>query len=251
MKLFLAFSALVAASCLGSPARASDFLGPDFDWSGAYFGVNAGFASNASSVDNSVRFEGERYKELAGQIEGDQASLMGGGLLGYNVEMNHIVFGAEADVNYIGFNDARSEARDVDIYSVTKETSFNANWLGTLRGRLGYTSGGLLIYGTAGLAGGDMQASASVKATDIVSGEYVRWKGSTDAMNWGWAAGAGMEYGISNVSFGVEYLYVDLGAAEWDANPSGTIPDVVDHSNAHGSADYQFSLLRATAKLKL
>lgn len=251
MKFLLAFSTLLTTVCLGTNAQASNFLGPDFDWSGAYFGVNAGFAENSSSIDSAVRFEGDDYQDLANRINGDQSTLVGGGLLGYNVQIDSIVLGAEADVNYLGFSDARSQARDVDIYAVTKDTSFNASWLGTLRGRLGYTVGGLLAYGTAGLAGGDMEATASVNATDIATGEYVKWKGSTDSMNWGWAAGAGVEYGISNVSFGLEYLYVDLGAAEWDADPSGTIPDIVDNSNAHGSADYKFSIIRATAKLKL
>jgi hypothetical protein len=44
---------------------------------------------------------------------------------------------------------------------------------------------------------------------------------------------------------------VDLGSASWDANGSGTIPDLIDESNARGSVDYQFGMLRATAKLKL
>lgn len=251
MKFIVALPALLIAACLGSRAEASDFLGPDFDWSGAYFGINAGFASNQSSVDNAVRLDGERYDELADRIAGDQSTLMGGGLLGYNIQIDHIVFGAEADINYLGFSDARSEVQDLDVYSVTKKTSFDASWLGTLRGRLGYTSGGLLVYGTAGLAGGDMEAKASVDALDIATGESVKWKGSTSSMNWGWAAGAGLEYGISNVSFGLEYLYVDLGSAEWNADPNGTIPDIVDNSSAKGSADYQSSLFRATAKLKL
>ena len=47
--------------------------------------------------------------------------------------------------------------------------------------------------------------------------EEVQYTASTDANNWGWTVGAGMEYGIDNWSLGVEYLYVDLGSAEWDA----------------------------------
>jgi outer membrane immunogenic protein len=249
------FSSLCAASLsvalLGSAAQASELPGLGFDWSGAYFGVNAGFASNASTVGNAVAFEGQRYDDLASRIEDDQTSLMGGGLIGYNLQAGGFVFGAEADLNYLGFSEARSQLRETDTYDVVKGTSFNATWLGTLRGRLGYTLGGLLVYGTAGLAGGDMEAKASVKATDIANGEYAKWKGSTDSMNWGWAAGIGTEYGISNVSFGLEYLFVDLGSASWDANGSGTIPDLIDESNARGSVDYQFGMLRATAKLKL
>ena len=251
MKIPLALLALLSPACFVASAHASDFLGPDFDWSGAYFGVNAGFASNDSSVSNAVKQGGETYQDLTGRIEDSQSTLMGGGLVGYNIQIDHIVFGAEADINYLGFSEASSQARNLDAYDVTQKTSFDASWLGTLRGRLGYTVGGLLVYGTAGLAGGDMNATASVQAVDLETGETAKWKGSSSTTNWGWAAGAGVEYGISNVSFGLEYLYVDLGSAAWDADPTGTIPEIVDNSNAKGSVDYQFSLVRATAKLKL
>ena len=246
----LAALTLLGAVCIVSKAEASEAFGPGFDWTGAYFGFNAGFASNESSVDGAVNYAGEHYKDLASEIQGDESTLMGGGLLGYNYQTANIVFGAEADVNYLGFSDARSKAREVDIYDVTKNTTFDATWFGTLRGRLGYSLGGLLIYGTGGLAVGDMQATASVKAVDAINGEYVKWKGSTDSINWGWTGGLGAEYGISNVSFGLEYLYVDLGTAEWDGTANGLITDIVDNSKAKGSAEYQFSLIRATAKLQ-
>jgi opacity protein-like surface antigen len=69
-------------------------------------------------------------------------------------------------------------------------------------------------------------------------------------VNWGWTIGAGMEYGIENWSLGIEYLYVDLGDADWDG-------DLVEFANSNGelfdtkgSVDYQFSVFRATAKLR-
>lgn len=251
MKPFLPALALLAAYSLTTPAKAADSLGLGYDWAGAYFGINAGFASNGSTFDNSVYFDNNNYNDLVNRIEGDQATLMGGVLLGYNLQAGNVVFGAEADVNYLGFSDASSTAHDYDIYSATKKTSFDASWFGTLRGRLGYTIGGLLVYGTGGLATGDMEATASVKATDMINGEYAKWNGSASTMNWGWAAGAGIEYGISNVSFGLEYLYVDLGSADWNADPTGTLQDLAGNSNANGSVDYQFSVARATAKLKL
>ena len=44
------------------------------------------------------------------------------------------------------------------------------------------------------------------------------WNDSADDVNWGWTIGAGVEYGIDNWSLGLEYLYVDLGEADWDAD---------------------------------
>ena len=96
-----------------------------------------------------------------------------------------------------------------------------------------------------------MQASASVNATDIATGESVKWDGSSDSTNWGWVAGAGVEYGISNVSLGLEYLYVDLGSAEWNGDRNGPIADFARNSDADGAADFQFSVTRATLRLGL
>ena len=59
----------------------------------------------------------------------------------------------------------------------------------------------------------------------------------------GWTVGAGAEYGIDNWSIGLEYLYVDLGDAEWDGN-------VIDTAEFKGNADYAFSTVRASVKYR-
>ena len=246
----VAFITFIGTLALSSAAAMAGALGPAYEWSGAYFGITAGWATNDTTLDISVDDPGSSFNDAVDRIEGDQATLMGGAVAGYNFQYNSIVFGIEASLDYLGFSDTSSQVRSLDIYSAASDTTFNANWLGTFRGRAGYTIGGLLLYGTAGLAAGDMEASASVNAIDMLAGEQAKWKSSTDAMNWGWTAGLGLEYGISNVSFGVEYLYVDLGSVNWDADPTGTLSSALG-LQLDGSADYQFSLLRATAKFHL
>lgn len=240
----------VSVLALCTLAGAPHALAAGFDWSGAYFGINAGFANNNSEVGNTVTYDPRSLESFANAIEADQATLIGGALLGYNLQLDRIVLGAEADLNYLGFSDSRSKISDLDIYAATSKTTFDASWFGTLRGRLGCTLGGFLVYGTAGLASGDMQATASVRATDVLTGQYGKWHGSADTLDWGWTAGAGVEYGISNVSFGVEYLYVDLGSTDWKVTSDGTLKDVLDTAKASASADYSFSVARATAKLR-
>ena len=145
----------------------------------------------------------------------------------------------EADINYLGFGD--SNKNDVsEIFQADgaySRTSFEADWFGTIRARLGFAVDNVLIYGTGGAAYGHMEADGKLVVGDNV------WKGSTEATNWGWTVGAGAEYGIDNWSLGLEYLYVDLGDAEWDSN-------VIEDNKFKGSADYAFSTVRAAVKYR-
>lgn len=251
MKIVINRTVLFAGAALvfASQAQASELLASGYDWTGLYAGVNAGIFANSSSLNSSLRDIGDSGEAIKNTIEGDQSSLVGGVMLGYNMQVSRFVFGAEADLDYLGYSDTRKKLEDYGAYDATVKTTFDASWFGTLRGRAGLTAGGFLIYGTAGLAAGNMEATATLQAVDVATGETGKWKGSTNATNWGWTAGAGLEYGISNVSFGLEYLYVDLGTAEWSGKPSDLAADIANNSQLKGSADYQFSITRATAKL--
>jgi outer membrane immunogenic protein len=75
-------------------------------------------------------------------------------------------------------------------------SSASPGWVGTLRPRLGYAMGPLMIYGTGGLAYGN-------PALTTLSGSDFRV---------GWTAGAGVEYQLyKNVGLRLEYLHTDLG----------------------------------------
>jgi outer membrane immunogenic protein len=278
-KLLLATAAIVSAAMLPTAARAADIAPAAYDWSGFYFGLNAGAAWNNSDIDNSLDYTGEdiilpgptvitaddindELDAFGDNLGGDDAVFTGGALFGYNWQHDSIVFGVEADFNYVGFSEERSrEFTDVDFPFIStgeqidgsSELSFDANWFGTLRGRLGFAADNFLIYGTGGLAYGHMEASAEIELSDV--DESVSYDASTDATNWGWTAGAGIEYGIGNWSLGLEYLYVDLGSAEWNGDLDETVADT-DISDAlaliegSGEVDYQFSVVRATAKIR-
>ncbi len=253
-KIVLAASALVSATTFAVTAHAADMTPAGYDWSGFYAGVNAGAAWNNSDVNQDVKLAGERFNQLSDKIEGDQTVFTGGGILGYNYQIDQIVLGVEADINYLGFGDDHKRSRDFALpghgdMTASGKLSFEGDWFGTVRGRLGYAADNLLFYGTGGLAYGHMSADGKVQITDIETGDYVKWDGSTDSTNFGWTIGAGMEYGIDNWSLGLEYLFVDLGTAEWNGSAGGPLADHVD-SSMKGSVDYQFSVVRATAKIR-
>ena len=254
-KILLAASALVSMAVLAPAAQAADVVpASTYDWSGFYFGLNAGVAWNNTEIDNDINgpvdVDRGLLNDLGNNLTGDDSVFTGGANIGYNWQMDSLVLGVEADINYLGFSGEQERDRlgilgDEDLSSSHK-VSFEADWFGTLRGRLGFAADNFLFYGTGGLAYGHMQADSDFRVSDK-GVEVARWEGSADDVNWGWTVGAGMEYGIDNWSLGVEYLFVDLGEADWDANSNnGALTDF----NSEGSVDYQFSVVRATAKIR-
>src|SRR5262249_10341758 len=73
-----------------------------------------------------------------------------------------------------------------------------SNWLGTIRPRFGYAWDRVLVYGTAGGAGANLNMS--------LNGLPVQNKAE-----FGWTAGAGVEVAFAdNWTAKIEYLFVDL-----------------------------------------
>jgi outer membrane immunogenic protein len=117
------------------------------------------------------------------------------------------------------------------------------DWFGTLRGRLGFAADNILFYGTGGLAYGHLNATSDINVN--YGGPVARLQGSVDDVNWGWTVGGGVEYGINNWSLGAEYLYVDLGDADWKMDN-----DLPGNFVSSASVDYKFSVVRATLKYR-
>lgn len=231
-KLLLAVALLASSSA----ARAGDIT-PDsgYDWSGVYAGLNAGGAWTDSWM-----------------LSDDDAEFTGGGLIGYNWQHDRFVFSLETDLNYVGFgNDLgyKSYSPEYDLM-ISDSMSVDAAWFGTVRGRLGIGVENLLVYGTGGLAYGQVNVERSIDV-DHMDGSVDSFDSSTDDLNYGWTLGAGFEYGFDKWSVGLEYLYVDLGDADYEVNYRINYNDT-DSSEGivSGWVDYNFSVLRATAKLR-
>ncbi len=176
---------------------------------------------------------------------------IGGGQTGYNYQIDSFVLGLELDVD--GATGLGSSnvllGPNVGFDPITTGSEQRLDWLGTLRGRIGWTPiERLLIYGTGGLAFGKSTASFSVVApaglpplADFVS----------SSVSVGWAAGGGIEYALpdnwSNWSVKVEYLYYDLGntsttAAYVYAPESSTLTGQIRHSGniVRAGLNYKF-----------
>jgi opacity protein-like surface antigen len=117
----------------------------------------------------------------------DDVSLIGGVHVGYNWQKDSSVFGIEADV---GFADG-------------------LDYLATLRARLGYARGDLLVYATGGVAfAGFDDDAVSFKTHN----KTYSLGGDDDDRKIGLVVGGGAEYKIRpNWSVGVEGLYYAFG----------------------------------------
>src|SRR5215471_873497 len=117
------------------------------------------------------------------------------------------------------------------------------NWLYTLRPRLGFTTGPVLIYGTGGLAMTNLQYQSFFSDTFATAKESAIVK-STQT---GWAAGAGAEFKVGNHwSVKGEYLYGDFGSVHGaSTNLTAFTPPIMYPTNGftHG-ADLTANIFR-------
>jgi outer membrane immunogenic protein len=174
-KTILGMAAAVLLSAT-SPATAADFPGASYSPYAAYSWMGPYVGVNLGYEWSSITNNPTRPNGVAGGLQA-----------GYNWQNGAFVFGAETDLQLSGSTD------------VLAPWKFSNPWFGTLRARVGYASNNILFYGTGGLAYGSVRADVA-GVSDLKT-------------SMGWAAGAGMEVGITpNWSAKVEYLYFRLAS---------------------------------------
>lgn len=180
------FFAAVALALIGTAAsaQAAEIYGRQapytvpqplngYSWAGPYVGGNIGYAWG--DITNSIA---------------SPSGFNGGVQAGHNWQFGQWVVGLEGDIQVSGANDK---------FAAWK---FSNPWFGTLRGRGGFAMNNILIYGTGGLAFGNVRAEV-LNLTENHSTA-------------GWTLGAGAEIGITpNWTAKAEYLYVNLNNSQF------------------------------------
>ncbi|WP_292612866.1 outer membrane beta-barrel protein, partial [Nitrobacter sp. 62-13] len=129
-----------------------------------------------------------------------------------NWQSGPLVFGLEGDI--------QASAAD-DTFAPWK---FSNPWFGTVRGRLGYAFNNVLVYGTGGLAFGELRAET--------------FGLSESHTNAGWTLGVGAEFGIyQNWTAKVEYLYVDLSSSNFSITGA---PNSYQYGLVRAGVNYHF-----------
>lgn len=226
-----------ALAVIALPALAADMPGrrivkspvfvppPMFTWTGVYAGLNAGygFGEQKTTTIGTAGFDGLVPLGIApASLNTGGNGFIGGAQAGANFQFGSIVAGIEADIQYVDQGKtARFTGNPVLGTALTTSARHELNWLGTLRGRVGFAADRLLVYGTGGLAFGEVEASGSV---DGVAAPALAWSGSNRATKTGWAAGGGVEYAFTdNISLKAEYLYYDLGRSTFTASGNAAV----------------------------
>ena len=131
---------------------------------------------------------------------------------GVNAQWSAFVVGAEADLNFSGIAGSTSVSPwFFDGFQVNGAltTDQSLNWFSTFRGRFGVAAGGMLFFGTGGIAVGGLDHFSSLS-----EGLFTVSATSSDTQ-FGWALGGGAEGRITNsLLWRVQFLAVDLGETD-------------------------------------
>ncbi|SDO06540.1 outer membrane protein [Afipia sp. GAS231] len=207
-------------------AKAPRMPAPLQSWAGFYIGAHAGYGwkqNDFSTVFFLNTFDGGIHSK----------GWLGGGQAGYNWQYGNVVAGLELDGTATGI---KGSSIPVTASTETETLSDNMKYLGTARGRLGYTvTPNWLLYGTGGLAW--EHGLRKISDISVFPGVGVQ-TGISDTPRdlFGWVAGVGVEtfIGSSNWIARLEYLHYDFGGVEATNTVVSTLAGVASTADKPG-----------------
>jgi outer membrane immunogenic protein len=226
---------------------------PAFNWSGCYFGVNAGVAWNhsdiATTVDQGSHFSLASNTALVGAAASGptngETGFVGGGQAGCNWQNRSLVFGVESDFNVLTPKAQVMGGTVTTLGPVSVTNSIETSWLATVRPRVGYAPYRGLIYLTGGVA------FANFKFTQTYSEPNFPAFGSSEvsATKTGWTFGGGYEYAVTDkLSAKAEYLYARFSAV---GNDWLLVTPIATSNQFHSSAsDFDLNIIRVGLSYK-
>jgi outer membrane immunogenic protein len=231
------------------PVAAPQFYGAgrlmSVEWTGLYFGVNAGYgwAQASSNIGFLGDFSGGTTTPFGGGAtelsgtrligSGNMSGAIAGGQMGFNWQSGMVVFGAEVDAQWSGQQKTFSATCEDDC--VATET-MKIKSIVTGRGRIGLAFDWLMPYVTAGAALVNAQNDLTVTVGGV-TGNFPGLSSTT----LGWTAGAGFEVALwSKWSAKLEYLYVSVNGL----NSTVRIPGILGVGTAFESGDRRDNIVR-------
>ena len=207
--LFAACSAFAADMPPKFPVKAP-VRAAVYDWTGFYVGGHFGYGGGSLGPGTNP------LPEQGVVFPPSTTGLLGGYQVGYIKQFsNRFVFGVEADASFTSALDAPR----------LTPAPFNTtiDYVGTLRGRLGYAFGSVLPYVTGGVAWGHSHININDTSGNVLSSP-----GQTQP---GFTLGAGVEFAVSgNWRAKAEYEYVNLAHRIYELGAFGMPAVNVDHS---------------------
>jgi outer membrane immunogenic protein len=215
------------------------------NWAGFYIGGNVGSIVARDPSTYGIGPENGVPPNLETFVLAPKGYL-GGVQAGYNWQAGAWVFGVEADIQ-------GTTARENDSCVVgctplvgTIAIDQKISWFGTARGRIGYSVGSTLFYGTAGYAFGETRTVIGAAAFPPPL-----FYSTFNHARSGYAVGGGIErpmqiFGLfgPNWTAKTEYLFVDLGRSSDVLVPFGSTDTFTTRTQAHifrSGINYRFN----------
>lgn len=221
-RILAALGGTASAVAITGPAFTAEPLPPPppppvpiFTWTGVYIGVQIGgvWARDSATLLNPG--SGPGVQNVNGVLipfaipavnfpfTVNESGVIGGGHIGYDVQINQLVLGVEGSV------DGTSMSKSQHISAIPRlfeaDLTTRSDIQGSIRGRLGIAFDRVLLYGTGGVAFAGIRDSYNTVA--FGGGVFDNARSRT-----GWTAGGGFAYAFTNNwSIGAEYRYSDFG----------------------------------------
>jgi outer membrane immunogenic protein len=216
------------AADMAVKAPPSPVAAPAYDWTGFYTGLNLGGATHHATTNDLNNYSGiPPANYVTPWFESNKSVVTVGGQAGYNLQLNHVVVGVEADINYIGAKTTFAPTLNAGVVAANCPTCVSSatnelDWLATFRGRIGIPIQQFLIYGTGGLAVGQISNSWGFGFPGL-GGNFSPNQFSVSETRAGAVYGGGIEYAAwGHWIARVEALYVNLGTTN-AINPTANI----------------------------
>jgi outer membrane immunogenic protein len=221
---FITIGTLYSLPALGAdmPVKAPPPLVATASWTGFYVGGNFGYSWG--DLSGNLTLNGNPIYSSSVNVDG----VIGGGQIGYNWQTGNFVLSLEADIQASGQSVDATQSYSLPVAGapaipVLDSETIKLTYFGTVRGRLGYTQEGWLLFVTGGWAYGEETNNGTRTQAGIVHPFSI-----SNFAN-GWTIGGGVEKAFDkNWSWKAEYLYVDLG--NW--NTVGVAPQGIIASSA-------------------
>ncbi len=212
----ITLAAGVSALALASAAQAADLIISEpvvgvvettGNWDGMFIGVFGGYGFGTATDETTgtlIFTDTVDSLDLAGWLVGIDA--------GANFYLSDgIVAGIVGDIAWSDINGLDSSTATVDV-----------DWVGSVRGRIGFDGGAFMPYLTGGLA----VAGATVVDQNAVS---------DTATHIGWTVGAGVEIAATEeLSIDLQYRYSDYGAQNYVLTTNPTSIGLTTHQVTAG-----------------
>ena len=158
---------------------------PSADWSGFYVGGHVGYGVGVMNLSAPFIDADDEEQDVEGYLAGIQ--------LGYNMQMDAVLFGLQTDLSVSTIASDEDGGGEDDTI----------DWLGSTTARIGIVADSLVPY----LKGGVAYASGTGHAADD----------SDSKVQFGWTVGAGLEVALTDsISLFGEYDYYNFGESTYE-----------------------------------